>query len=155
MKAEVKRLIQNLGELAAAVDELDKLKSIEQAENEAKARVAVLQREADRMISEAKDQTSAAQIKAQEIVDAAKVKSDEMYVEAIAAVNNMRSQAAAELKAAKADAGLIMSNANDMLNKSNAAAASAESRRKDAEKELGELEKRMAKVRALIAPLAG
>ena len=155
MKAEVKRLIQNLGELAAVVEDLDKLKSIEQAEQEAKARVAVLQRDADRMIAEAQAKISAAQGEAQEIVDAAKIKADEMYGEAITAVNSMQTQAAEALKGAKSDADLIVSASRDMLQKAKADAVLAEKRRKVASEELDVLEKRLADVRALLAPLAG
>lgn len=148
---EVKKLHRMFAALGEVVEVLDRVGSVEQAEQEVGARVEKLKAEADKLSS----QINAASIEAQEIVAAAKVKADETIGEAITAAHGMQENALAELKATKADADLIVSAAREMLQKAEADAAAAVARRQDTEAEVVELEKRAEKARAYITKLQG
>ena len=155
MKAELKRLIQNLGELAALADDLEKLKSIDQAEAEAKARLAALQRDADALMSEAAGVLSAAKVSAEELRRASASEADAMMSEA-------RKQADAAMEQAGCAASETVRQAEQRAAMAQAEQAAAEhallnlgAKRALLEHELGTLESRLAEVRALLAPFVG
>ncbi len=148
---EVKKLHRMFAALGEVVEVLDRVGSVEQAEQEASARVEKLKVEADKLATK----INAASIEAQEIVAAAKVKADEAIGEAITAAHSMQSQALAELQAAKSDADLMVSTAREMLQKAEADAAAAEARRRVADDELAETEKKIDAARSRIAKLLG
>lgn len=155
MKAELKRLIQNLGDLAALADDLDKLKSIEQTEQEANARISAAQREATRLHDEAKAHVEAMQASAQSALDEAKADADKQKAAARTHADNVIEKAertAAELirqADAKFSAAVARHEAAEQ------AVTDAEARKESAAEELAILEQRLAEVRALISPLAG
>ena len=148
---DVRKLTKMFQSLADVVEVLDRLGSVEQAEQETMARIDKLNAEADKVKADIAD----AKAQAADIVAAAKVKADETLGEAITAAHGMQENALAELKAAKADADLIVSAAREMLQKAEADAAAAVARRQDTEAEVVELEKRAEKARAYITKLQG
>jgi hypothetical protein len=148
---EVRKLAKMFKSLGDVVEVLDRVGSVEQAEQEAMARVEKLNAEAGK----AKALIAACEQEAADVLAGAKVKADEALGEAITAAQGMQEQALSELKAAKADADLIVSAARDMLQKAEADAAAAVARRQDTEAEVVELEKRAEKARAYITKLQG
>ena len=155
MKAELKRLIQNLGELAALADDIERLKSVEQAEAEAQARIAAVQREADAIVAKATNTLTEANTLAE-----AKVQEAEAEADKIKAAAKMHGDKAVE-KAERTAAELVRqadAKFTAAVQQQEAAAqtvAEIESRRETLAGELAALEQRLAEVRALLAPLAG
>lgn len=71
MNAELKKLVRNLGELAAMAEKLDSLGDLTKAEDEAKARIVALQNQAQALADEKAAIIGEAAAKAKELTDAA------------------------------------------------------------------------------------
>ena len=155
MKAELKRLIQNLGELAALADDLEKLKSVEQAEAEAEARIAAMQREADAIVVKATNTLAEANTLAKTKVQEAEAEADKIKAAAKSHADKVVDKAertASEL-VRQADAKFTV--AVQQQETAAQTVAEMESRRKTLAGELAAFEQRLAEVRTLLAPLAG
>lgn len=153
MKAELKRLIQNLGELAALADDLEKLKSVEQAEAEAQARIAAVRREADTILAKATNTQAETNTRAEAKVQEAETEANQIKATAKSYAENTVDKAkrtAAEL-VRQADAKLTA--AVQQQEAAAQAVAEMESRRETLAVELAGLEHRLSEVRALLAPL--
>jgi hypothetical protein len=68
LTAEQKRLIINLGAIAALVDDLEKIGSISRAEAEAKSRLAACERDANKLKADADKAMAEANAKAETLV---------------------------------------------------------------------------------------
>lgn len=154
MKAELKRLLANLGELSALADQFGGLQSLAQAETESQARVAAAQREAD----ELRTKLEADKAQALRELETIKAQADALRNTAIDECAALRDETKAIATSIVADAHTeadkVKAAANGHVEQAKAEAEDAERRLLDATAQLAEVEDRIAKARALVAPLA-
>lgn len=148
---EVKKLHRMFQSLGEVVEVLDRIGSVEQAEQEVSARVERLNGEAAKLVT----QINAASIEAQSIIDGAKLKHDEMIGEAASTVSEAKERAKKVLAEADAAAEQAVTTARETLQKAEVEALAAEGRRQVATDELAELEGKIAKAQAQINKLLG
>lgn len=147
---EVKKLHRMFSALGEVVDVLDRIGSVEQAEQEALARVEKLNGEAANLVT----QINAASVEAQAIIDSAKAKSDEVISDAVNAAHELQTQAQVAMQEAKSDAEQIVNAAQLLVQSVEADALAANERLASAEAEIVELEKRADKARDYISKLS-
>ena len=148
---EVRKLAKMFKSLGDVVEVLDRVGSVEQAEQEALARIEKLKAESANVNAS----ISAAHVEADRILAEAKAERDRLVDEAIEAAHKLQAQAGDELAEAKAKAKQITDAADEKANKAEDSAAQAEARQKAAVVALAEVEKEAEKVRAYLAKIKG
>lgn len=147
---EVRKLTKMFQALGDVVETLDRIGSVEQAEDEIKARILKLQAEAEVVESG----LQAARAEAQQIVAEAQAKADEIAGEAEVAARNTLDQARAQEAACLATAKQATENAQQALEELRLAADEQVARKEKAEEDLAEIEKRADKARNYLQKLA-
>jgi chromosome segregation ATPase len=148
---EVRKLTKMFQGLADVVEVLDRVGSVEQAEQEAKARIDKLNAE----VLVANEGISAAHSEAKRVLDEAKVKADELIDEGKRELASALNAAADHQANAIDKCNAIALDAQARIDAASAKVADLETQHAAVAAEVVELEKRAEKARAYLAKLAG
>lgn len=148
---EVRKLTKMFQSLGDVVDVLDRVGSVEQAEQEALARVEKLNAEA----AKAKEAISVAHGEASQLLAMAKSKADVLLSEAEQSAADLLKSAESIVSEANARADAIIATGKIGVENMAAEVAAAIGKRDEALEEAIELEKRAEKARAYLAKLQG
>lgn len=147
---EVKKLHRMFKALGEVVDVLDAVGSLEQAEGEAKARIARINDE----VSAAQEAIVEARSQAAVIVSAGEAKADELLAAAEQSARQLLEEAEAKVVAANASADSIIATAQIGVENLTAKGADIKAQHDALSAEVAELENRAEKARAYLAKLA-
>lgn len=148
---EVKKLHKMFQALGDVVEVLDNVGSLEQAEAEAKARIAKISQD----VEEARLKIDEANKKAEQIVTDSQAKAEQLLLSAEESARQLIADADIKVSQANASADAILATAKLGVDNCTQECAEIKARHDAFELEVVELEKRSAKAKAYLAKLAG